>query len=230
MNKVIPIMPCNNIKMQIAFYEALGFEIVTLLTHPNPYAVVKYEDIEIQFYVSKNLLPNENPTMCYLKVDNVDLICKKFTENLKMNTGKIPRTGSPRITKVRDLDADRRFTLSDVGGNTFYVGTIREKEKEDFFRILSNARHTKKFTVLYDFVYSKEDYPLAKAFLNKILPICGELDDIDKAKLLLVKLEIQLGLNEPKDDSDLFRLLEQNTGSDKWQKIIDKYAETLQRE
>lgn len=228
MNKVIPIMPCNNMKAQVAFYEALGFEIVELLTHPNPYAVVKYEDIEIQFYVSKNLLPNENPTMCYLKVDNVDLICKEFTDNLKTNTGKIPRTGFPRITKVRDLDADRRFTLSDVGGNTFYVGTIREKGEEDFFRILSSAKHAQKFTVLYDFVYSKEDYPLAQTFLNKILPICDELDDVDKAKLLLVKLEIQLGLNEPKDDSNLLRLLEQNKGNDKWQKIIDKYVETLQ--
>jgi hypothetical protein len=40
MDKIIPILPCPDIKGQVAFYQQLGFELLNLYTSPNPYAVI----------------------------------------------------------------------------------------------------------------------------------------------------------------------------------------------
>ncbi|WP_152396781.1 VOC family protein [Paenibacillus guangzhouensis] len=55
MNRIIPILPCQSVKEQVAFYEQLGFETVEWITRP-------------------------------------------MTSNVKSATGKIPRTGLPRIS------------------------------------------------------------------------------------------------------------------------------------
>lgn len=133
MNKIIPILPCQSIKEQVAFYEYLGFEIIQISNRPNPYAVVRYGALEMHFYGSKRTLPNENPTMCYLVVDDVSHVYDKFTSGLKENIGKIPRSGIPRISKLKDLADDRRFVVTDLGGNTLFIGTPNAKVNEPSF-------------------------------------------------------------------------------------------------
>lgn len=122
-NKIKPILPCPSIKEQVAFYENLGFTTIQIYNRPNPYAVVRYGTLEMHFYGSKRTLPSENPSMCYLEVDDVNRIYEEFTSGLKKHTGKIPRSGIPRISKLKDLADDRRFMITDVGGNTLFVGT-----------------------------------------------------------------------------------------------------------
>lgn len=114
MNRIIPIMPCQSIKEQAAFYEALGFTTLQRSTRPNPYLSMGYGELEIHFYGSKKTIPAENATMCYVKVDNVEWIYKEFTSNLKKNTGKVPRSGYPRISKLKDLTDDQRFIVTDI--------------------------------------------------------------------------------------------------------------------
>ncbi len=53
--------------------------------------------------------------MCFLSVEQVDTVYNGFAKGLKHYLGKIPRSGIPRISKVRDLSNDRRFTLADPG-------------------------------------------------------------------------------------------------------------------
>ncbi len=117
--KVIPIMGCPDIRIQVAFYQALGFEVLATYTSPNPYASLKWKDIELHFYGSRKIVPSKNPTMCYIRVANVDQVNEAFTAGLKRCYGKIPRTGFPKITKVRNLADDRRFTLTDTGETPF---------------------------------------------------------------------------------------------------------------
>lgn len=109
MNKIIPILPCQSVKDQVAFYEKLGFTSVHVSNpnRPNPYAVVIYGSLEMHFYGSKKTLPNENPQMCYLSVDDVERIYEAFTSGLKEATGRIPRSGIPRISKLKYLKEDR---------------------------------------------------------------------------------------------------------------------------
>jgi hypothetical protein len=97
-------------------------------------------------------------------------------------------TGFPKITKVRDLVDDRRFTLTDPGGNTLFIG---ETTTDRFFRQLDNKDHAKIFSVLYDILYSKEDPGLAEIMLPKYSHLDNSLEDLDRAKFLLLKADIQ---------------------------------------
>ena len=226
MEKVIPILPCTNIQRQVQFYENMGFEIVELITRPYPYVVVKYNHLEIHFYTSKKLVESENPNMCIMQVDNVDEICTQFSEGLKKAIGSIPRSGIPKVTKVRDLKSDRRFTITDTGGNTIYVCTPVDNGNSTKFRELNNQEHSEKFAVLYDFLYSKEDKALAEKMYNRLLHIKDILDDEDKAKFLLIELELNDLAKDAESNIILKELISKNKEKNNfWIEVQKKYDE-----
>jgi hypothetical protein len=229
MEKVIPILPCPDIKEQVAFYELLGFDVLNVYTSPNPYVAIKFAAVELHFYGTRKMLPGNNSSMCYIMVEDVDAIYQAFANAFKKNTGKIPRSGIPRISKVRDLVDDRRFTLTDTGGNTFYIGSHRQKEAGNFFRVLENKEWAKKFIVLYDLTYSKEDFSMAADMLPRFDEAKKSLNDLDKTRLLLVTLDIQRQLGQPSDDHELKALLSTHEGTDdNWKRLNEKYLTILQ--
>lgn len=224
-------MPCPDIRPQVAFYKTLGFEVLGLYTSPNPYASLKWNNIELHFYGSRKVVPSasENPTMCFLMVNDVDEVNRLFTIALKKYYGKIPRTGFPKITKVRNLVADRRFTLTDPGGNTLFIGT-KATEEDRFFRTLRNPEYAKLFGVLYDVLYSKEDPNLAASMLPKYSNISNNLQGLDKAKYLLVVADIQKQLGKQIEDTELNQLVNNNGNNEEWENIRRMYFEILKQE
>lgn len=231
MDKVIPILPCPDIKTQVAFYEQLGFEVTGLYTSPNPYACIQLGSIELHFWGSRKNVPTQNPSMCFIQVADVDALYTAFVSRLKKQTGKVPRAGIPKISKVRDLVTDRRFTLTDPGGNTIFIGTAVASGTNNFFRTLGNETYAKKFSVLYDVVYSKEDHALAASTLPNYGIDKNSLTDVDKAKFLLVTLDIQRALGQAIDDGELKELLAiHQDKNDDWERIKKKYANIMQQE
>lgn len=234
MNKIIPILPCPSIKEQVVFFENLGFTTMEIFTSPNPYVALQYGTFEIHFYGSKKTEPLNNPNMCFMRVEDVDRIYEEFITNYKKNTGKIPRSGIPRISKPRDLASDRRFTLTDVGGNTFFIGT---PIKENFYRTIYNKEYAENFKILYDLTYSKEDCNIAFNMLMKFFPTditTIKADELDIAKILLVALDINLQQNKIIDERISGRLKEMLHTCDKqnsyWEKILQKYNEIINPE
>jgi hypothetical protein len=225
--KVIPVMGCPDIRTQVDFYKALGFEVLGLYTSPNPYAALQWQSIELHFYGSRKIVPSENPTICFILVKDVDQVNRSFTEALKNLYGKIPRSGFPKITKVRDLSGDRRFTLTDTGGNTLYIG-MPATEEDKFFRKLDNQEYAKPFAVLYDVLYSREDPELANNMLPKYSAMAGNLAGLDKAKYLLVLADIQKHLNRNIEDLELYQLIaDSREDSGDWEKIQKRLLEIL---
>lgn len=227
LDQVIPILPCPNIKVQTEFYRQLGFDIKAIYTSPNPYAVVTYGEIELHFYGNRKREPAANSSMCFIRVDDVDAIYEVFVSGLKTHLGKIPRSGLPRISKVRDLSLDRRFTLTDLGGNTFYIGTPVSGEEASFFRTLANETYAQKFAVLYDLLHSKEDPEMAAGMLPKFDAARAELRELDLAKLLLVELEISRQLGQDVDGTELEKLLDNQGEDTDWAKVRQRHGEIL---
>lgn len=229
MDTVIPILPCPDVKAQATFYQSLGFELTGLYTSPNPYLCLSLGTLELHFYGTRKLKPAENASMCFLKVDDVDQLYQAFVSGLKRHTGKVPRSGIPRISKVRDLKADRRFTLTDTGGNTLFVGTPIKEPGTSFFRDLQNQALAERFATLYDLLYSKEDPAIAAKLLPKLMADSAQLEDLDKAKLLLVASEIQRQLGQLLDDAELNGLLAAHRDeSGDWERIRRRYQESLE--
>lgn len=224
MNKVIPVLPCPDIKTQVDFYRQLGFTVDSIYTSPNPYAALSLWGIELHFYGVRKMKPEENSSMCFIRVDDVDFVYSSFIKNIRESGGKIPRTGIPRISRISDLKDDRRFTLTDLGGNTLYIGTPSE---DIFFRTIENKDYQGNFAVLYDLQYSKEDSRIADNMLPRLLEVRVALTDLDRAKLLLVALDIQLSLDQPADDKELKSLLSDNNNSDEWERIKLRYRQRM---
>ncbi|HMI03132.1 MAG TPA: VOC family protein [Pedobacter sp.] len=226
--KAIPVLACPDVKTQVAFYQRLGFEVIQIQTSPNPFAYVKLGTIELMFYGSRKIIPAANSTMCYIRVNEVDALHDAFASSLKEHTGNVPRSGIPRFTTVRDLKDDRRFTLTDPGGNTLFIGSPRKADQPTFLRTLDNKNYAKLFTVLYDIVYSKEDPQMAADNLSRYDIDIALLSDLDKAKYLLVVLDIQQKVGQPPNDTGLSALLKTHEGDDaKWQMIRKKYLSLL---
>jgi hypothetical protein len=222
---IIPIMPCQDIRTQVAFYEILGFTVLGIYTSPNPYASLKWKTLELHFYGSRKVDPIRNSTMCYLRVEDVDDTYMAFTKGLKEHTGQVARTGLPRISKVRDLVDDRRFTLTDPGGNTIFIGSAVNK-KGRFFRTLQDEKHAKKFSALYDVLYSKEDPALALSMLPTFSVMSDQLSGLDKAKFLLLWLDIRKQSGQETDDDELKKLIRTSDDrSDDWANVKARYFE-----
>ncbi|WP_257670952.1 hypothetical protein [Parapedobacter tibetensis] len=226
--KVIPVLACPDIREQVAFYQQLGFEVIEMLTSPRAFASVKLGTIELMFYGSRKIVPAENPTMCYIRVNDVDALHDAFASSLKELSGSIPRTGIPRFTTVRDLKDDRRFTLTDAGGNTLYIGSPVKAGEPTFLRTLENEKYAKLFAVLYDIVYSKEDPLMAADNLSRYEINMELLNDLDKAKYLLVLFDIHQKIGKAYDDKHLKNLLKTyETDQGQWQMIRKKYSSIL---
>lgn len=182
MHAAIPILPCAAIDAQCRFYEAIGFSIIQKYKSPNAYAVVAYNDLTLHFWGSKKHDPAANASMVFVITDDVDGLHRRFCENLKKAQGKISRTGMPRISKVRELKDDRRFTLCDPAGNTLYFGMPNDGSTVHA-RTLENEKHAKAFAAVYDLLHSHEEPKKAANALAIFMHNAGELEEPDKKKL-----------------------------------------------
>ena len=223
MEKIIAVLPCSNADAQIEFYSHMGFALAG--KYPRSYLVFRYGDLEFHFYGTKMYLPNENPSMCLIQTDNLQRLYDVFTSGVKKNIGKVPRTGFPKITKIRELSEDWRFTIADPSGNTIYVLERKPEGSGTFFRDISNEQYAGKFAILYDLVYSKQDMESAHKVLDKLLEAKGMFHDLDKAKLLIIQLEIYKDADTSAITSELELLISNNQGTDEWKCVSDRLLE-----
>jgi hypothetical protein len=122
-DRMIPLLPCRSIDDQIAFYEALGFEVTYRQKAPNVYASVQRGAIELHFFVMKGYEPADSYSTCYVLVSDVDRLYAEFRAGLKAALGRIPSRGIPRIGALRDMSYGvRQFLMTDPGGNIIRIG------------------------------------------------------------------------------------------------------------
>lgn len=190
MAKVIPILPCVNIDEQCAFYESIGFEVTAKYRAPNAYAALRYEDITLHFWGSKKNDPSANASMVFVEIEDAHALNAVFCENVKRASGKIPRIGMPRITKVRALKEDTRFTLCDPSGNTLYFGAPNGGASVPG-RTLDSEAHAKQFALIYDLLHSHENPEKAAKALRVFMRHKAALSEPDMEKVFALAAEIE---------------------------------------
>lgn len=119
----IPILPCHSIDETLRFYVALGFEITYKQARPNTYAVVRRGGIELHFFTMRGYEPAQSYSTCYVLTTDVDELYRAFAAGLRSEYGKLPSSGIPRVTALRNkADNMRGFIVIDPGGNWVRIG------------------------------------------------------------------------------------------------------------
>ena len=73
--------------------------------------------------------------------------------------------------------------------------------------------------MLYDLLHSKEDATTAQKMLPRLLAAKDNLSELDKAKVLLVAVEIRRALGKSEEIDELARRIAAHSGDDVWERI-----------
>lgn len=128
----LPVFPAKDFKATVKFFRNLGFKNQYEEKRSGGYAVLQYHELVFHLFAYKKL-PVPTPTNILLvMVENVDALHDALQANFKENTGKkLSRSGLPKMSLPRDLNSDRRFTLTDPNGNYFIFAQSYEKKTAD---------------------------------------------------------------------------------------------------
>lgn len=189
-----PILPCTSIEATLAFWEVLGYRTTYKLTRPYQYGILERGGYELHFARVKGM--NAGYSGCLVMVADARAVYLEFTEKLKASLGRVPNTGTPRISRMKP-DATR-FTLTDVAGNSIIFVSFGEKD-EEVWQHADNKNQSplqKSIAVATRFRDYKNDDMAAAKTLDVALARPGNESDTDIAEALLIRIELAGSLNE----------------------------------
>lgn len=156
--RIVPIFRSGDPAADLAFWTALGFEILHDQRRPYIYLSVRRGDLQVDF---SGQVPAA--TALFL-VDDADALNAAFRAGIKAATGRVPRTGTPRIGLVSQQKSDRRFNMTDPSGNHVIAITPGAQEERLDRSPLAQAVAAARLSA-----YGKEDLAWAAAHLDRAL-------------------------------------------------------------
>jgi catechol 2,3-dioxygenase-like lactoylglutathione lyase family enzyme len=121
----VPVLPCRDPEETRDFFTALGFDCTYFQTRPYLYLAFAWHGAQVHF--GRTATPDDTAG-CLLLVDDVAAEHAEFKAAMKALLGKVPATGSPRLTRFRS--GASRFTLVDPTGNNLIIIQNDEPEFE----------------------------------------------------------------------------------------------------
>lgn len=194
----VPLLPCLAPEETLAFWRALGFEVVWEQRKPYLYLAFQWSGFALHYSrAAKDINPAREQTGgCLVMVDAVAPYHARFTAAMRDTYGKVLATGLPRITRYRA--GASRFTIMDPSGNSIVF--IRRDEPEGLeyggskqltglAKVLDNARILREF---------KTDDRAAFRALNSGLRRHGtDAPAVEQAMALAALIELSAALHKP---------------------------------
>ncbi|GAB2960741.1 hypothetical protein GCM10027280_56940 [Micromonospora polyrhachis] len=118
--RTVPLLPCRSIDETADFYRALGFESTYRQIRPNPYIVLRREDLELHFFGLADFDPEQSYGTCLVSVPDIGALYQAFAEGMRATYGKLLVAGIPRMTRPRarkNTGSLSGFSVVDPGGN-----------------------------------------------------------------------------------------------------------------
>jgi hypothetical protein len=196
----IPILPCGSIDEIGDFYRMLGFAVTYRQTRPNPYTVVRRDDIELHFCGLPDFDPQQSYGSCLVAVPDITALYESFAAAMRSVHGKILVSGIPRMTRPRrraNTGNLSGFSVVDPGGNWVRIfqkphghhdATPRDQPNSKLARTLQNA------VVLGE---SKGDQQQAARILDSALKHRDDSTAVtDLVEALVYRAELAVALND----------------------------------
>jgi catechol 2,3-dioxygenase-like lactoylglutathione lyase family enzyme len=129
--RTYPCLPCRDLDESIAFYESIGFRRTYRQVRPNPYAVVRLEDLQVHLFGIHGFNPAKSYGTAIVAVPDPDTLYQTFAAGLRSTLGKLPVTGFPRMTRPRKrYGTVRGFSVVDPGGNWLRIYKLGDSEQK----------------------------------------------------------------------------------------------------
>lgn len=117
---MIPMLPCADVDGMARFWTALGLEVTYRQLRPNPYVALRLGAIDLHYYGMPAWDPEQSHSTCSIVVTSTEPLHAAFTTGLRNLYGKVPLSGTPRITRPRRRANNAGlsgFSLVDPAGN-----------------------------------------------------------------------------------------------------------------
>lgn len=124
--RMVPMLPCADIDSIRDFHLPMGFKVTYRQLRPNPYLALQREGIDLHYFGMDDLKPEDSYSTCGIAVTDTQLLFDVFAEGLRLQFGKLPMSGIPRITRPRKRKNAGNFpgfSLIDPAGNWIRVMT-----------------------------------------------------------------------------------------------------------
>jgi hypothetical protein len=196
-DRTVPILPCGDIDVIIAFYEALGFRCTYRQLKPNPHAVVEMGDIGIHFGGIDGFDPAGSYGSCIVVTDDADALYARFSAGIRAKEGKLPVAGIPRFTRPRKkLGVVHGFSVIDPGGN--WIRVTQPSSGGD------NGADEEPATGLAKALFTaarlgdaRGDAPLAATTLDRALAKFPNAPAGERIAALVYRAELALAMSDP---------------------------------
>jgi hypothetical protein len=195
--RTIPALPCISLDEAITFYELLGFEATYRQKSPNPYGVIRRGGCELHLFGLEGLKPEEGYSVCIVVVEDVESLHQVFAEGLRRGYRKLPISGFPRITRMRE--GQGRFTLTDPSGNSviFVKREAHSSTGERKSAERGNSRLALAIETAATFRDSSGDDESAAKVLDVALARYADAPAAERARALAARAELAVALKEP---------------------------------
>lgn len=114
------MLPCADIDEIAAFFTSIDFAVTHRQLRPNPYLALAGHGFDLHYYALAGHEPNASHSTCGVVVDDPYAIWEAFASQLRASGGRVPVSGTPRLTRPRprkNAGGHTGFSLVDPAGN-----------------------------------------------------------------------------------------------------------------
>jgi hypothetical protein len=224
--RTYPCLPCPDLDQAMAFYEALGFTRTYRQLKPNPYAVVRREEIQIHLFGMPNFNPADSYGTVIVVVPDPDALYHSFAAGLRTVYKKLPVVGIPRILRPRKkFGTVRGFSVVDVGGNWLRISKLGDTEAQETEEKTTGLAGI--ILVAARLGDAHGDEAKALKTLENGLKRFPDAPKLDYARALLYRAELAVRLHDQDlAQSSLSRVLALELGETERAMIADELAQT----
>jgi catechol 2,3-dioxygenase-like lactoylglutathione lyase family enzyme len=123
--RVVSILPCRDPEATLAFWRALGFEVLHDQRRPYLYLSVRRGGWQVDYTGG-----DSGPGRALVMVEDADALNAAFRTGVKAAYGRRLRSGTPRLGTVSQQARDRRFNMAGPEVNHFIVLTPGAKDED----------------------------------------------------------------------------------------------------
>ena len=118
--EMVPALPACDVEVTQAFWNALGLPTTYFQAKPHPYVALGLGGVNLHYYGLPGHSPEQSHSTCIVVVDDPAAVFEFLAAGLRARYGRLPLTGSPRITRPRaraNASGSTGFSLVDPDGN-----------------------------------------------------------------------------------------------------------------